>query len=133
MKKFIFSIFFLLGLFVTDTISAQTTETKTLYSNISAGTNFRTANQVYQGVKAMLPTLYTELSDLEGQPVAQKLKHFEIMLYKKYASDLSEGIPAFSAYKANLDEFDANYSAIDPTAEEAKLQILNEFNNLTLN
>ncbi len=130
MKKFILSVFFLLGLFATNNVAAQSTSSS---SEAIVASDFEDVNSIIEETRALLPTLYSELHSMDSGTLSYKQKLKEISLFKVFASDVKEGRPMVESYIGAITTFNGEYSTEGTLWQSQKLSIMENFNEIVLN
>lgn len=128
MKKFIFSVFFLLGLIATDKVAAQGATSASAEAIVAS--NFNDVNSIIEETQALLPTMYSELHSMNSGTLSYKQKLKEISLFKVFASEVGQGRPMTEAYIESIKIFNSEYSTEGTFWQSQKAAIIENFNEL---
>lgn len=133
MKKFILSVFFLLGFIAMGTtVSAQSAGKVTL-SGVSSAQSFTNPNSAILEIREILPVLYGQMEALSSDAFASKQKQIETTLYKTYSGQLQEGKSPSVAYESSVSAFESTYNTPSTFWVQQKLEIVQSFNNIVFN
>ena len=106
MKKLTFSFILLIGFCFSFTdLSAQ----EMLNPWVKQAGITKTKDQVTEGIQQRLPILYHELNQSPIDPVTEKSKMLETLLYKGTISDILSGKAVKAAYDDNIATFIADF------------------------
>jgi hypothetical protein len=103
MKKLTFSFILVIGFcFGFSNLSAQSDLSVGVATLAKQNGISRTKDQITAGIQQKLPVLYHELNQSPIDPVTEKMKTVEAVLYKGMLSDLLSGKAVSAAYNDNI-------------------------------